>query len=64
MTDPNVVENLYDYVLIVENGKDDESIMYGQDYSKYKKHKLSKREAHQLNYAYALNNVRKRYIRL
>lgn len=64
MQDPNIEEKLYDYILINENGKDDESIMYGQDYSKYKKHKLSKLEACRLNYAFALNHKSKRYIKI
>ena len=60
MNDVTAKEKLYDYAL-VDYGK---STLTPQDYSKYKKHKLSKREAHQLNYAYALNHIRKRYIRL
>ena len=64
MQDPNIEENTYDYVLIIESRKDDDSIMHKQDYSKYKKHKLSKREAHDLNHAYALNHISKRYIKI
>lgn len=60
MQDPNIEENLYDYAL-VDYG---ESVVRFEDYSKCKKHKLSKREAYQLNSAYALNHILKRYIRV
>ncbi len=60
MQDPNAKEKLYDYALVNYG----ESTLTPQDYSTYKKHKLSKREAHQLNYAFALNHISKRYIKV
>tara|TARA_Y100000310_G_scaffold97091_1_gene94762 strand:- start:2154 stop:2360 length:207 start_codon:yes stop_codon:yes gene_type:complete len=68
MQDPNIKENLYDYALIdfgkVSPFETPVEFLESHDYSKYKKHKLSKREAWNKNQGFQLNNVTKRFIKV
>jgi hypothetical protein len=64
MQDPNIEQQVQEYILIDSEKKTDEQTMYGTDYSKYKKYMLTNLEVCRLNYAFALNHTTKRYIKI
>ncbi|MBD36228.1 MAG: hypothetical protein CL512_05615 [Actinobacteria bacterium] len=64
MQDPNIEQQVQEYILIDSEKQTDEQTMYGTDYSKYKKYMFTTHEAQQLNYAFALNHTTKRYVKV